>query len=141
MPTSKPAVKRLTMPHINTPAITPDMATPDTQGNRSLDWPRHLFKYYTDLSIRMVFLQVSLAHQVFRIQFYQPIKTATIFILWIFSVLRIQFYQPMKTTSNLSLDDFFSLINWHCLWKINKKLVHSCFLKALFITDETLTQQ
>jgi len=33
MPTSKPAVKRLTMPHINTPAIMPDMATPDTQGN------------------------------------------------------------------------------------------------------------
>jgi hypothetical protein len=86
MPTSKPAVKRLTMPHINTPAITPDMATPDTQGNRSLDWPRHLFKYYTDLSIRMFFLQVSPAHQ----------------------VLRIQFYQPIKIVHNLSLVDFFS---------------------------------
>jgi hypothetical protein len=33
MPTVKPAVKHLTTPHMTTPTIMPDMATPDTQGN------------------------------------------------------------------------------------------------------------
>jgi len=34
----------------------------------------------------------------------------------------------------------FSLAyHWRCLWKMNKKLVHSCFSKDLFIADETLT--
>jgi hypothetical protein len=28
---------------------------------------------------------------------------------------------------------------WCCLWKMNKKLVHSCFSKDLFMADETLT--
>jgi len=33
MPIAKPAVKRSITPHMTTPTITADMATPDTQGN------------------------------------------------------------------------------------------------------------